>query len=174
MSRSLGNTIADSLELSLGYADRLLAGIEPTQFARFASPGGETIESNHPAFILGHLSLYAPRVIDELGRNDLKVAIPANFEKVFSKDAKCADDPDGKIYPAMEEVVTFFKDGYGKTVSALREVDDATLQVPNPNEGMAGKFPTLGSGHGFYVGGHMMMHLGQLSAWRRMAGLGSA
>ena len=74
----------------------------------------------------------------------------------------------------MEDVVAFFKKGYASTVAALREVDDATLEVPNPNERMAGKFPTLGSGHGFYVGGHMMMHLGQLSAWRRMAGLGSA
>jgi hypothetical protein len=26
----------------------------------------------------------------------------------------------------------------------------------------------------FYVGGHMMLHLGQLSAWRRMMGLGAA
>jgi hypothetical protein len=26
----------------------------------------------------------------------------------------------------------------------------------------------------FYCGGHMMMHLGQLSAWRRMLGLGAA
>jgi hypothetical protein len=26
----------------------------------------------------------------------------------------------------------------------------------------------------FYCGGHMMMHLGQMSAWRRMEGLGSA
>ena len=26
----------------------------------------------------------------------------------------------------------------------------------------------------FYCGGHMMMHLGQMSAWRRMEGLGAA
>jgi hypothetical protein len=35
-------------------------------------------------------------------------------------------------------------------------------------------FPTLGSVQTFYCGGHMMMHLGQMSAWRRMEGLGSA
>ena len=32
-------------------------------------------------------------------------------------------------------------------------------------------FPTLGSIHGFYAGGHMMMHLGQMSAWRRIEGM---
>lgn len=174
MSRSLGNTIADSLELCLGYADRLLVDVKPNQFARFAQVGDQTIESNHPAFVFGHLSLYGPRVISELGRDDLAVSIPANFEAVFSKDAKCVDDQDGSIYPAMDTVVEFFKSGYRNTVVALREVDDGTLQQPNPNERMAGKFPTIGSGHAFYVGGHMMMHLGQLSAWRRMVGLGAA
>jgi hypothetical protein len=39
---------------------------------------------------------------------------------------------------------------------------------------MTERFPTLGSVHAFYCGGHIMMHLGQMSAWRRMMGLGSA
>lgn len=174
MSRSLGNTIADSLALSIGYTKRLMTGIEADHFARFATPGGQTIESNHPAFILGHLSLYAPRIINELGRSDLAVAIPDGFEAVFSKDAQCADDPDGSVYPAMSAVTELYETGYANATTALREVADDVLQQPNPNERMTDKFPTIGSMHGFYVGGHMMMHLGQLSAWRRMQGLGSA
>jgi hypothetical protein len=35
-------------------------------------------------------------------------------------------------------------------------------------------FPTIGSMQAFYVGGHMTFHLGQVSAWRRMQGLGPA
>lgn len=174
MSRSLGNTIADSMELSLGYTDRLMVGIPADQFARFASPGGQVVESNHPAFILGHLALYPSKIVGELGRQDLALSAPDQFETVFSKDAKCVDDPDGSIYPAMDDVVEFFKNAHAKALAALREADDATLQQANPNERMSGKFPTIGSMHGFYVGGHMMMHLGQLSAWRRMAGLGAA
>lgn len=175
MARSHGNSIADSLQLSLGYADRLMAGVEESNFARFAAPGGSPIESNHPAFIFGHLSLYAPKICQQLGRDDLTKNVPSNFEAVFSKDAKCQDDPDGSIYPAMSEVVDFFKGGYANTLTALREVDDAVLQQSNPSEGrIAELFPSIGSMHGFYVGGHMMMHLGQMSAWRRMQGLGSA
>ena len=46
---------------------------------------------------------------------------------------------------------------------------------PNPSGGrMTELFPTLGSMHAFYTGGHIMMHLGQISAWRRMQGLGAA
>jgi hypothetical protein len=32
-------------------------------------------------------------------------------------------------------------------------------------------FPTLGAVVAFYLGGHVMNHLGQLSAWRRCLGL---
>ena len=62
MARSIGNSIADSLQLSLNYADRLLKELPADRFARFASVGGTTVESNHPAFILGHLALYGPRL----------------------------------------------------------------------------------------------------------------
>lgn len=175
MSRSLGNTIADSLQLSIGYADRLLAGIEPNIFARFASPGGQIVESNHPAFIIGHLSLYAPGIVKQLDRSDLAVSVPDGFEQVFSKDAKCVDDPDGSIYPEMGQVCELFQAGYKNVLNALREASDDTLQRDNPAAGrMAELFPTLGALHGFYVGGHVMMHMGQLSAWRRMQGLGAA
>ena len=68
MHRSIGNIIADTLELSLGYSERLLSGISPERFSRFADVGGVIIHSNHPCFIYGHLSLYAPRVTEQLGR----------------------------------------------------------------------------------------------------------
>ena len=51
MSRSIGNVIADSLELCLGYSERLLKDVAPEQFCRFAVVNGKTIESNHPAFV---------------------------------------------------------------------------------------------------------------------------
>ena len=57
MTRSFGNTVADSLDLCLGYTERLLKDVTPANFARFASPGGHVVESNHAAFVLGHLAL---------------------------------------------------------------------------------------------------------------------
>lgn len=175
MTRTLGNTIADSLQLSLGYTERLLADITSSTFARFACPGGQAVESNHPAFVLSHLCIYAPRIISQLGRDDLSVAVADQIEATGSKDAKCVDDPDGLVYASMEEIVATFTKGYANAMTALREVDDETLQQANPTGGrMTELFPTIGSMHGFYVGGHMMMHLGQLSAWRRMQGMGPA
>ena len=97
MTRSMGSTIGDSLKLSLGYGERLLKGVTASQFARFASSDGVAIESNHAAFIYGHLSLYAPRILKDLGAAAPET--PEGFELVFSKDAKCVDDPEGTIYP---------------------------------------------------------------------------
>ncbi|MEZ6123422.1 MAG: hypothetical protein R3C49_09640 [Planctomycetaceae bacterium] len=173
MSRSMGNTIADSLQLSLSYATRLLTDVQPDQFARFASPGGVSVVSNHAAFVYGHLSLYAPRILKALNLDSPEV--PEGFEAVFSKDAVCADDPNGSVYPEMTAVTDFFFQGYHAAMEAFRGVNDDVLQQPNPTGGrMTELFPTLGSMQNFYVGGHMMLHLGQVSAWRRMMGLGAA
>ena len=172
MSRSLGNIIADSLGLTLAYAERLRSGLTAERFARLAAPGGQAVESNHPAFVYGHLSLYPAKIVEQLGGDAAPIAPPENFIDVFSKDAKCVDDPEGTIYPAMGDVTDAFFHGYETAAEALRAVDDAVLQQDNPAGGrMAELFPTLGSMQAFYVGGHAMVHLGQLSAWRRMEGL---
>lgn len=175
MHRSIGNTIGDSLNLSLAYARRMLTGVTPLIFARFATPGNLVIESNHPAFVYGHLSLYPTRIMEQLGGDSSSITPPAKFQEVFSRDAICVDDPTGTIYPVQEDVTdTFFK-GYEACLELLRSTPDEVFQVPNPMPGrMTELFPSLGSMHAFYVGGHMMMHLGQISAWRRMQGLGAA
>ncbi|MEZ6129959.1 MAG: hypothetical protein R3C59_14850 [Planctomycetaceae bacterium] len=173
MTRSLGNIIADSLQLGLDYANRLLKDMPADQFGRFATPGGQPVESNHAAFVFGHLSLYPGRILTALGQ--AAPPVPDGFEACFSKDARCVDDPDSTVYPPMDQIVTCFQDGYSAALSALRAADDSVLQQPNPMGGrMTELFPTIGSMHAFYVGGHMMMHLGQVSAWRRMLGLGAA
>jgi len=173
MTRSIGNVIADSLQLSLNYAERLLKNIPAARAGRFADPGGVVVESNHPAFVYGHLSLYAPKILRQIGHP--APAVPDGFELAFSKEAKCVDDVDGDLYPALDQIVAFFLEGHRMTMGALRSTPDATFDQPNPAEGrMRELFPTIGSVQAFYCGGHMMMHLGQVSAWRRMQGLGSA
>lgn len=173
MTRSFGNTVGDSLSLSLGYAERLLKDVTADKFGRFATADGRPVESNHGAFIYGHLALYAPRILKDLGRE--APAIPDGCEANFSKDAKCVDDADGSLFPPMDEITSFFFEGYRAALDAIKATDDATFQQPNPlGGGMAQKFPTLGSMHNFYVGGHIMIHMGQMSAWRRMLGLGAA
>ena len=174
MASNIGPMISASAELGVGYAERLLIDVTPEQFARFARIGDTVIQSNHPCFVMGHLSLYVSRIFQQLGRDDSTYAPSEDFTKLFSKDAICVDDPDGSIYPPMDEVSTAMLDGYRAASAALRDADDAVFMEENPNEVMRGKFPTKGAMLGFYVGGHVMMHVGQMSAWRRAMGLGPA
>ena len=171
---NIGSMIAASADLGLVYAERMLTDITPEKFARFANVGGQVIQSNHPAFIFGHLSLYSSRVIEQVG-GDASEYLPSDqFVEVFSKDAQCVDDPDGTIYPAMDEITNFCMAGYRAASEALKAADDSYFHAENQNEVMRPRFPTTGAMLGFYVGGHFMVHMGQLSAWRRMSGLGPA
>ena len=171
---TIGPMIAASARLGMGYAERLLQDVKPEQFARFAQVGGTVIPSNHPAFIYGHLSLYSPRIVEQLGGDVAGLTPSAQFEKLFSKDAQCVDDPDGSIYPAMDEIVAALRQGHTAAIDALENAADSIFQQANPNEPMRDKFPTIGAMHAFYVGGHFMLHMGQMSAWRRASGLGPA
>lgn len=175
MSDVVGTMIADSLQLALNNARRLLVDVKPQQFARWATPGGVAVCSNHGAFILGHLSIYAPIVVNQLGGDAAAIEPSAGFVQVFSKDSQCQDDPSGSIYPPQDEIVERFFAGYQTALTTLRSTHDEVFRRPNTSGGRSKElFPTLGSLHAFYAGGHVMMHLGQMSAWRRMLGLGAA
>ncbi len=168
----IGSTIADAASMGPRYAKRLLVNIPPERFARLSAPGGVTIQSNHPAFIFGHLSLYPAKVLELLGHDPSDVRPPPGFDQLFSHAATCVDDPDGTIYPDQTAILQQFDEGYARAIEALRGATDEQLCSPNPvDTPMRQVCPTLGGLLAFYLTGHVMTHLGQLSAWRRMEGL---
>ncbi len=167
---TIGPLIADSAQLGLGYAERLLKELPADNFARLARAGDHVVEANHPAFLLGHLSLYPCRVVAQLGHDAAAIEPTASETDVFSKDAKCVDDPQGTIYPSMNKVTERFFTAYRTAIEVVTQADDKVFERENPNEAMRKRFATLGSMHAFYLGGHLMMHLGQFSTWRRVWG----
>lgn len=172
MARRIGEIIAASCNMSLRYAERLLKDIPAEDFARFARPGGTVVVSNHPAFVFGHLSLYGARIVEHLGGDTTGLAAPPEFQQQFSKDASCQDDAAGTLYPSRDQITEVYYRGYRAALEQLRAADDDRFEAPNPATGpIRDLFPSLGAMHAFLVGGHMMMHLGQVSAWRRMMGL---
>jgi hypothetical protein len=169
---TIGPVIAAPVKIVLGYAERLIAGVSAADFGRLARPGGQVVQSNHPAFVLGHLCLYPPRVLEHLGRPLGAAACPPGYEPLFKNGVECTDDPDGNRYPAMSELTARFFEGYRAATDAVAAASDESLLAPNPTEGrMRELFPTLGGMLNFYLNGHAMSHLGQLSAWRRAMGL---
>lgn len=170
-----GVMVAHVGNVSLDYARRLLKSVEPATFARSATLGGVVLHSNHPAFVFGHLNLYACRVLGLLGLPEGSAVPPSEWGALFKAGVDCRDDPQGTIYPPMETLTRFFFDSYGAVLKALPDVGDEVFLRENPAEGrMKEMFPTVGSAATFLVSSHIMSHLGQFSAWRRAAGLPAA
>lgn len=170
-----GAMIAASGSLALVYSERLMAGLTQQNYARFARPGGVELRSNHPAFILGHLCIYPQRILQQLGLVTDAAKVPAAYEPLFKNGVECQDDPQGKIYPPLDEIQGNYFKGYRAAINAVAEASDQKLLELNPLEGrMRELFPTLGAAFTFYLAGHTQSHLGQLSAWRRAQGLAPA
>lgn len=162
-------------QLGLRYAEQLVTTIPAEMFATMPlkatakTPGSEI---NSAAFNIGHLSIYGDRVCAMLGRADLVKPMPYSVD-LFKNGAPCIDTPGA--YPGKDLLVATFFERQRLAIDALLSVDDKVMRAENPAEGRFREmFPTIGSAVAFLLDGHVQMHLGQVSAWRRAMGLGSA
>ncbi len=96
----IGCMIADAASIAQRYQKRLMPDITESQFGQLARVEGKIITSNHPAFVLGHLSLYPAKTLALLGQPLGQAQLPESYERLFSKDASCVDDPNQSIYPS--------------------------------------------------------------------------
>lgn len=166
----LAAMILPGLTRTLGLIEQLVADIPAERFAR--CPEGHA-DMNHPAFVIGHLSIYPDMLLEMLGSADQ--ADPRNgYQELFSPTARCQDDPGGTIYPVKDELIAYITERYSALQDVLAGVRDEALLAEMPVERMRAAFPTVGVGTSFLAGPHLMFHLGQLSAWRRVEGLGPA
>lgn len=171
----IAETIAQSANLTLLYPELLLNGVTQENYAAFARLGGEVLQSNHPAFVLGHLALYPAKALAIAKLEGARLEPPQQYAELFAPGVDCRDDPAGEQHPPLADLRERYFAGYKAVIAALAEVDDAVLLEENPNEGRPRElFPTRGAMLNFYLGGHVMTHMGQWSAWRRAMGLGPA
>ena len=163
---SIAEALMPGAHVSLHYAMSLAAEIPSDRW-------GESAITNcsHPAFNYAHLAIYPNRMLEILGRDDLCIDLPFDPELVMP-GAECLED--ASCYPSKEEVLPLMEKGYNLVIELLPTLEEKELTSPNPLEGrMAELFPTKGAMVGFMLNNHVMMHMGQVSAWRRAIGLGS-
>lgn len=171
----LAHIIKGGTGTAMYLGERLLDGVTPERFARLPAPGGKAIQTNHPAFAYGHLSIYPVKILSALGLDPSAAAPPEGFPEVFDAGKQCVDDPDGTIYPPMDRVTAHFFAAHRALMNAVADVSDEKLAAPNPPEGFLHEtFATIGGLTCFTVMAHTMLHLGQVSAWRRAEGLPAA
>lgn len=172
---SIAEMIVSHAKISRNYAEVLAKDIPASRFARRpVGRNGEAVVTNTPAFVFGHLALYPSRCLQVASRPADELAVPAAWEALFAPSAVCQDDPSGTIYPGKDELVTALLDRHTRLMAMLPSIPDGVMLSGNPIERYRERFPLVGGAIGFLMSGHMMLHLGQVSAWRRFEGMPSA
>lgn len=148
--------------LNLGYAKRLVADVPDDQMA--FQPAAHM---NHAAWVLGHLACTADMLGAMIG---LKPVCPPAWTALF--DWNSSPSGDASQYPAKAVLLEALEDAHAGIVSALPSVSESRWSEPTPIEEVRRFLPTLGDCFVFVMAAHENMHLGQLSAWRRVQGMG--
>ncbi len=171
---TLISNVLPGARAALTYAEKLLVGISTELAARKPLVNGTRIETNHPVFLFGHLSLY-PALLAELTElpND-NVTVPEHYPGLFQIGSPCHDDPSGEIYPQLSEVSQRFLDGTRAFLGLLPQIEVPMLAKELENPSRRERFGTVGAFVVYVLLAHPQVHLGQLSVWRRCMGLSAA
>ena len=168
-----GAAIIHQLGPITGLAQGLAASIPADRFGRLCAGVSGPVQANHPAWVFGHLCLYPGRVATLLGVDAGEVLPPDGWEELFGPGAACVDDPEGSVYPGKDELLERYAALHDAVRGVIADVDDAKWAEETPVERYRGRFPTVLTAVAFLMGSHAMLHLGQVSTWRRVEGLAS-
>ena len=149
---------------NLMYAETLVKDLSAEQMVE--QPNGVI---NHPAWSLGHLVVSANGLGSALG---LESSLPDGWDKMFATGGIPSSDL--SAYPSKDEILRELKAQHARNTDAVKNVDLESLATPHPDENTRKYFPTVGDMVTFLMTAHEMDHVGQIAAWRRAMGLGSA
>ena len=151
-------------QFNLDRARTLVRDISDEQMTR--QPHGLV---NHPAWLLGHLAASSNQLAKMLG---LVSTFPAAWTDAF----KIGGTPSGDAadFPTKEELLAELAAQHERVAELLATADPALFVREHPSEGTRKRFPTVGDYAIFLITSHEGSHLGQITAWRRAMGLGSA
>jgi len=146
----------------LNYAEGLLKEIPEERMAEQPFPG-----VNHPAWIIGHLTNTADAVAVILGGSK---ELPESWPKLFGRDSEPTSHRED--YPGKAELLDLLKSRYWAVQQLLSTVPESLLKAANPRPQMQDRLPAVSDLVSFVLTGHFGIHLGQLSTWRRLVGMG--
>ena len=153
--------ILNSFGMTLVFLRRLVADVEDARLAE--QPGGA---ANHPAWVLGHLADSCQAMAGELGG---AAWLPEGWGERFGTGS--VPVADRAAYPEKDALLTVLDEGERRLAEFLSAMTDADLSVPLPDARYRDRFPTLGHAVLHILGAHAAVHVGQVTVWRRAAGL---
>lgn len=156
-----------SWDNQLRYALALLDDVTDEQFVTRPGAGTHKTPMNHPAWILGHVSLYhpiTPKLLAGEAFDD-----PGN-------DARFGFNGEGPIdsiepYGSKQAMVERFVNGHEAVAQAMLGAPREAFTRPPSLPRWAEMYPTVEFLLPDLLLFHEGMHIGQISVWRRAAGL---
>jgi hypothetical protein len=145
----------------MGYCRMLVGDIADERMAEQPLPG-----VNHPAWVIGHLALSSDGALAALGGEKV---LPAEWKALFGGGSSPSSSR-GQ-YPSKDALLQAIEQGYERVRQRAAAATAEELARPNPNARVKERLPTVKDLVAFLLTGHIGVHLGQLSAWRRMIGL---
>jgi hypothetical protein len=146
----------------LNYALALLADLTDEQMV--LRPGGNM---NHPAWIVGHVSLYHPATVALLKGE----AFEDPKENVLFGFAGQGPVDDIAAYGGKQAIVDRFAAGHEQVAQSLLNAKPGDFTRPPSLPRWAAAYPTVEFMLPDLLVFHESMHIGQISTWRRAAGL---
>jgi hypothetical protein len=145
----------------LGYAHMLVDEIADERLCEQPSPG-----VNHPAWILGHLAYSGDGAVGVLGGQKL---LAGDWMKKFGAGSRPSSLR--AEYPSKAELLQILQERFATARDLAAAASPEKVALPNPNARLKDKLPTVRDAVAFLMSGHLALHLGQLSTWRRLIGL---
>ena len=149
--------------MNLKRAELLVDDLTDEQMV--AQPSGVI---NHPAWTLGHLGVTSDALAGMLG-------LPSTFPDKWKEACRMGSIPSGNAadFPGKAELLEQLRKQHERVSRAMDTVDAERLRQPMPPP-RGTRFPTVGDFATALMTMHEGHHLGQVAAWRRAMGLGSA
>lgn len=145
----------------LQYCRMLVGDIADERLADQPLPG-----VNHPAWILGHLAFSAARARGLLGSEK---ELPEAWTPLFGPGSK--PSASRSDYPSKDDLLRAVEQGFERLRQQAAAASPEQLAQHSTNPYTKDALPRTQDGVAFLLTGHLGVHLGQLSTWRRMVGL---
>jgi hypothetical protein len=154
---------ATLFRFQLSYFERAVEGIGDDRLTEIPVEGLKP-----PAWLLGHLAIANDYTLDLLGAPR---ACPVRWHRNFGPGSSPLDLR-GAL-PTVAELVDGFERGHRAVLQALPTATPEAMAEPNPlpMPFLKENLPTAGDLVAHLLTTHVSYHMGQLSTWRRAAGL---
>jgi hypothetical protein len=148
------------------YGPKLVADLSDQQLVAQPALTGQP-PVNHPAWIFSHLNAYLPVIEAIIAGQEFEDPKEHPFGMLSQPAA------DRSIYALKDELVARFTTGHQRITELLQSADDAMLDQTINLPRWKSIMPTAGIALPYLMLNHENLHLGQLSAWRRVQGMPS-